>query len=337
MKFTNVNVLKEEKRMKKNLIIGVVLGILAIVFFVIGDKVEENNTKNAKDLHSIIISNDENKDNVLSYIDAKRIPLRFAGYDDTTDAYYLINDGKYLYIAYMSEEDYKNVYDEDNMDDVIRITGVTKLTTKDVKSLAVDAYNDLYTDEEDQISIADFDDYFGTVYLDMTKDATDTAGFEYLLGIILLVSGIVVFIVGILRIVTYKNKLKKLDEYDISKVDKEMNNPESFYYAASRLYLTPNYIVNFGFNLDIIKYDELIWMYPTERRVNGIKTSKAIVLQDKYGKYHTIASIDVVTKAKKEEYDEIWNTISSKNDKLLLGYNKENINKSKEITKNKIK
>lgn len=337
MKFTNVNVLKEEKRMKKNLIIGVVLGIIAIVFFVIGDKVEENNTKNAKDLHSIIISNDENKDNVLSYIDAKRIPLRFAGYDDTTDAYYLINDGKYIYIAYMSEEDYKNVYDEDNMDDVIRITGVTELTTKDVKSLAVDAYNDLYTDEEDQISIADFDDYFGTVYLNMTKDATDTAGFEYLLGIILLVSGIVVFIVGILRIVTYKNKLKKLDEYDISKVDKEMNNPESFYYAASRLYLTPNYIVNFGFNLDIIKYDELIWMYPTERRVNGIKTSKAIVLQDKYGKYHTIASIDVVTKAKKEEYDEIWNTISSKNDKLLLGYNKENINKSKEITKNKIK
>ena len=116
-----------------------------------------------------------------------------------------------------------------------------------------------------------------------------------------------------------------------------MNNPESFYYESSRLYLTPNYIVNFGFNLDIIKYDELIWMYPTERRVNGIKASKSIVLQDKYGKYHTIASIDIITKAKKEEYEEIWNTISNKNDKLLLGYNKENINKSKEITKNIIK
>lgn len=337
MKFTNVNVLKEEKRMKKNLIIGVVLGILAIVFFVIGGKVEENNIKNAKDLHSIIISKDENKDGVLSYIDAKRVPLKFAGYDDTTDAYYLISDGEYLYIIYMSEEEYKKVYNEDNMDDVIRITGVTELTTKDVKSLAIDAYNDLYTDKEDQISIADFDDYFGTVYLNMTKDATDTAGFEYLLGAILLVSGTVVFIVGILRIVTYKNKLKKLDEYDISKVDKEMNNPESFYYESSRLYLTPNYIVNFGFNLDIIKYDELIWMYPTERRVNGIKASKSIVLQDKYGKYHTIASIDIITKAKKEEYEEIWNTISNKNDKLLLGYNKENINKSKEITKNIIK
>ena len=37
----------------------------------------------------------------------------------------------------------------------------------------------------------------------------------------------------------YLNKLKKLDEYDISKVDKEMNNPESFYYESSRLYLAP--------------------------------------------------------------------------------------------------
>ena len=94
MKFTNVNVLKEEKRMKKNLIIGVVLGILAIVFFVIGGKVEENNIKATKDLHSIIISKDENKDGVLSYIDAKRVPLKFAGYDDTTDAYYLITTSK---------------------------------------------------------------------------------------------------------------------------------------------------------------------------------------------------------------------------------------------------
>ena len=43
---------------------------------------------------------------------ASLIAEAFAGYDDTTDAYYLISDGKYLYIIYMSEEEYKKVYNE---------------------------------------------------------------------------------------------------------------------------------------------------------------------------------------------------------------------------------
>ena len=41
-----------------------------------------------------------------------------------------------------------------------------------------------------------------------------------------------------------------------------------------------------------------------------------------------------VTKEKKEVYDEIWNTIASKNTNILLGYTKENAETAKTMKEN---
>ena len=46
-----------------------------------------------------------------------------------------------------------------------------------------------------------------------------------------------------------------------------------------------------------------------------------------------VANLSIITKAKKEEFNEIMNTIISKNDKMLVGYNSENAKKYKEIIK----
>ena len=76
-------------------------------------------------------------------------------------------------------------------------------------------------------------------------------------------------------------------------------------------------------------------MYPFEQRVNGIRTTQNIKIFTSEGKTYTIVSIEMVTKKKKEIFDEIWNTIASKNDKMRLGYTSENIKemnaKAKEI------
>ena len=42
----------------------------------------------------------------------------------------------------------------------------------------------------------------------------------------------------------------------------------------------------------------------------------------------------IVTKEKKEIYDEIWNTIASKNTNILLGYTKENAETAKTMKEN---
>ena len=57
------------------------------------------------------------------------------------------------------------------------------------------------------------------------------------------------------------------------------------------------------------------------------------MLVDKNNKLYNICSIDVISKNKKEIFEEVWNTIVSKNDKVLIGYTKENIDKVKLLTK----
>ena len=50
-------------------------------------------------------------------------------------------------------------------------------------------------------------------------------------------------------------------------------------------------------------------------------------------KKYNIASLDTLTRASTEVYEEIYKTILSKNDTMLVGYSKSSIKKYKEITK----
>ena len=55
----------------------------------------------------------------------------------------------------------------------------------------------------------------------------------------------------------------------------------------------------------------------------------------KDGKTYELALVSIMTKANKDVYDKIWNTIINKNDKMLVGYNEENIKIISEMMKNK--
>ena len=114
-----------------------------------------------------------------------------------------------------------------------------------------------------------------------------------------------------------------MEEDFIEKLDEEMNSSNAFYYKNTHLYLTENYIINFSGMFKVISYKDVIWMYSMVYRTNGIKTKQSIKVMTKNGKTYEIAAIDVLTKAKKEIYDEIWNTIISKNNNIILGYTKE--------------
>ena len=120
-----------------------------------------------------------------------------------------------------------------------------------------------------------------------------------------------------------------MDEDLIEKLDNEMNDADAFYYEKTHLYLTKNYIINFQGRFKVIEYRDVILMYAMNYR-----TSQSINIMDVKGKVTSIATINIVTKEKKEIYDEIWNTIASKNKNILLGYTKENAETAKTMKEN---
>lgn len=296
MKFTNKMVEKERKKKKVYLIIGVLLLVISVIFLNF-DTDKEKDVKKINSVHDVIVSNEGNKANKNAYIDINTVPYKFAVTSDTTDAYYFVSDDKYMYVIYMGETRF-NALDKENIKEVpIHIEGVTKKVPNDVKKIAIKVYNRSL--EEEKLTLADFDNYFGSVYLDTTiSNSSSGAGDLFVLfGIF----GTIFIIVYLIINFRFKKGIKRLTDNEIMKIDSEMNASDAFYYEKAHLYLTDNYIINFSGSFKAINYADIVWMYPFVMRTNGIKTSQSIIVVTNDGKKHNIANIDIITK-KKEKY-----------------------------------
>ncbi len=316
--FTNINIKNQYKKTIIYFVISIILIVLSIVFYAWKCSIIKTSRVQEKSLNDIIIKEENEKDYKSAYINNVSNPVKFAIDKENNNAYYIVNDGKYLYVIYMNEEKYQSIIQNKSE---VKIEGITKYPTKDVKELAIEKFND-DKDENDKISLVDYDNYFGDVYLDMEESESSVAIFQIFLVVITIIPGIIIFIINLAKIINF-NKIK--NKYNIKELDNEMNDKNSFYYNKANLYLTPNYIINFSGKLFIIKYTDIDWIYPNITKTNGIKTAKSIILITKENKTYTISNLCNLTRKSKEIYDEIWDTIVSKNSDMLVGYTEENI------------
>ena len=73
-----------------------------------------------------------------------------------------------------------------------------------------------------------------------------------------------------------------------------------------------------------IPYKSILWLYTIEQRVKGIKSTKSIVAVTDEAKTYNIAVVPALTKKYMEIFDEVFTTISNKNEEMLIGYTPEN-------------
>lgn len=328
MEFRNESMKKAIKRKNRDLLICILVVIIGIACFFASGEIDKKVDSEKQDMNTLILSAE--KENKKAYVSVAEIPFAFAEDNDGINRYYIITDGQYLYITYMAPSKFEELNKEDISQNPIQIEGITKLIPSDIKSYALDAYNE-GLEEEYQIAEEDFENYFGDIYLDTTSEYTEMSSILVLAGLTIALIGIISFFIVLAQKLIFSSTLKKMDADEIEKLDDEMNDSSAFYYEKADLCLTNNFVVNFGGKFKILEYKDIVWIYVLERRTNGIKTSKSIKAMTKDGKVHTIATIEFITKAKKETFDEIWNTICSKNPNVAVGYTKENIKQMKEL------
>lgn len=333
-KFTNKNVQKEKSRIVRNIVIFFAIMVIAFAFKAWEKQINEKADSEITDLNTLIMRDGENTDK-KAYLNINAIPYQFAVADGIDESYYIVTDGQYLYIAYMSQEDFEKLNNEEVETTPVRVEGITAEIPKEIKDLAIESYNENMEEEYQITSDEDFYSYFGNIYLDMSLSENSSALMAKYLFILLLLIGGIGFIVMIYRYFSFGRSLEKMDSNIVNSLDDEMNNPNAFYYEKTHMYLTDNYIITFNGKMKVIDYKDIVWMYAYEQRTNGIKNSQAIKIMTNDGKTHTIATIAGITKAQKEVYDEIWNTILNKNGNITVGYTKENIQEMKEKYKGK--
>lgn len=332
--FTNKNVQKEKNLMVRKIAIFFVILMVAVGLKLWEKQLTEEVNSEMTDLNTLIISTEENEDK-KGYLDIQSIPYQFAVADGVEESYYIVTDGEYLYIAYMDKEDFEKLNHEEITETPVRVEGITKKIPEEIKEIAIEVYNEGLEEEYQIKSDEDFYKYFGDIYLNLAVTENSDVMMIRCFFYLILIIGTIGFLVSLWNYIHFGRTIEKMDSDLLRELDEEMNHPEAFYYEKTHMYLTEHYIVNFDGHFVVIPYKDVVWMYPYEQRTNGIKTTQAIKVMTNEGKTYTIATISTVTKAQKAVYDEIWNTIVSKNSDIKLGYTKENIAEMKERFKKK--
>lgn len=322
--FTNKNVIDAKKRCLMTIVIGILFIVLTIIFIGLSVKQEKIDNENKRYLNEII-EDSTSKEGEKTYLNVTAISDEFAIYNDKTDAYYFVSDGQYYYIVYLDKNTFNKLKNSNLKDNPEIIEGTSKKIDSDLKNIAIDWWNEDLAEDEEPLNDSSFYNYFGGYYLDTTAVYSETTGaynaFSFILGII----GIIIELIGIINYIKYTSSIKKLSDIEIQELESEMNNSDAFYYAKTKLYLTPKYIIMLDGRFKFYKYSDILWMYPFEQRYNGIRTNKAIKILTNDAKTTMLANLPLATKTQKAIYDEIWNTIVSKNQTMKLGYTGENI------------
>jgi len=330
-RLTNEKLKKEFRKVNNNLIIAIVCLVLGIVCIGIGFYAENRVPKDTEYLNDIIESENSDREDIKVNVKISMQPVLFARMTNNSNMkYYITADDKYYYIISLTDSQYDDIKDKDLEKEPITIYGKTKLISSDIKRLAKSYYNQAMEKDEDKISTDDdFYNIFGDLYLDSTN--------ENIASIILIAIGALCMLMWtcfILAFLIMKIRLdrtfKKIDDEELKKIEEEIDDKDSFHYERAHLILTKNYIISFLSGFKALKYEDIIWIYEYRLRQYGMTTQKSIMVMDKTGKVKPLITLDGVTKKSKLVFDEIADTILSKNSKILVGYNKENKKKIKE-------
>ncbi len=331
-RFTNKNVFRE----KRKKIISICISILCIIIGCLCYRWKNNiiNDKDRNDLGTII-SNNQNIEDILTYVYINEIPLKFGTSSNNNYAYYFALDDDNIFIVYMSISDYKKLNKDDIIKNPVKIMGVTCKADNLVKEIAIDVYNNyILNNDSGNISMDDYDSLFGSVFLDTTKTYNNEILLPFGLEIIFFIIGGLSFLFDLILYVRFKKSINKLSDEDIRVLDKEMNDDNAIYYSKFHLYLTSNYIIIMSNSFSYFKYSDVLWIYTRFIKRNGVKQSKYMRIVLKNMNCYDICNFNTLFKKGKVLYDEVWESIVDKNNSILVGYTNDNINKVKEI-KNK--
>ena len=330
--FTNKNVIACKNRNIFLICFGVLFIVLTVILLMLSGKQDKADSDNIKYLNEVIEGSDEKTD-LKAYLNISWLSSKVAVYNDTSDAYYFAYDGKYYYIVYMKEKKANELRNMNLEENPVRIEGITKDISLDVKNIAIDVYNDGLDESKEKLTLINFYNMFGDVYLDQTVSFTGAASTYNVFAVFSGFIGLILTVVGVVKFLLFKSSVSKMSDSDVYDLESEMSSDDAFYYSKNKLYLTRNYIIMLDGRFKYYKYSDILWMYPFEQRYNGLRTNKAIKILTRDGKTTMFANVSVATKTMKAVYDEIWGTIIEKNPSVKLGYSSENIKYFNDVIK----
>lgn len=221
--------------------------------------------------------------------------------------YYIFKKYDYSFIVFMNEKDANQVF---NAEEAIVITGSTTKISDDLRKAIIEYGKDQTVNEEN------FYDTFGYIYLNATRQPNDATSQFVMIVLCLVIVSFLIFSKNKLSKAT-ENNFSKLTSKEVNLLEKELNNP---LYETKKLILTDTFIICYYTHLEVLKYSDIIWAYGTNYKTNTITTTKQVTVVTNDGLVHNIEGFDPLGKKNKQSFNDIFELITLKNKKVIVGY-----------------
>ena len=262
--------------------------------------------------------------------------------DDTNDRYFIALSNGYMYIVNLdlkTEEQLKAIQDytystDENAEAPIPelIYGMTEEVPTELKEFVISYYNEM-VGEEYQLSVDEFEMYFGDALLNVKRDPVDV-NLEAGIVLIALFALLVLFISHIITKVNTARikKYIKNNDYESDIASQLDDNVEERFYK-DKVIITKDYFVETRNEFKVFKFSDVKWVHIHNVKYYGVvKTNSSIIVHLKDGKTN-IQCLHIAGK-ETEEFMKVFEKICDKIPAdALKGYTAENIREFKEYKK----
>lgn len=263
------------------------------------------------------LDEDRNTQYKSVYIEITELPVELKMGGD--EHFYMARNDKSVFIFELKEKQYdeiKAVYEQDGENFRYRIEGETRSIYKHMEEVSLRAYND-YAGSK-MITDDNYEEYFGGTYIDATEDNAGTV-----ISFVCYMLAFLVMFIALIALIDYfhrANRIRKtISEYGREELERQINAPTSVTYPKAGICLADKYIISSAMGFDVIRYDEIVWLYILKRRLNFVTVTQVVTAATVNGKLISIAAA----------YDEkllkeVIVGIHAKHPAVMVGYTPEN-------------
>ena len=272
----------------------------------------------------------------MAYVDVVGISNWLYDYDGAV--YYSVEDAEgYFYTVRVSEDEYKKMKaqqeywlresDSEPMPEAHRLTGVVSTTVPTVKSSLAESWD---------ISVSEYEQYFGKLYLNTTTTAGEEKAMGWFVGMIF--CGIFAGILLACLIGASSRTRKSLNTLEerglLERAAMELEAPGNLTIGKDQARLSQQFLFERGGGI-AIPFGDILWCYQQTRQQGFSTVGVNLIVRTASGKM--LQAISVPGKDKKGLVREAMVWIAQHNPNVFLGYTNENMAAYSQMCKNGIR
>ena len=273
--------------------------------------------RNLKDYNELIVNGTEQEGELVS-VTLSELPYLVATYEDqgVEDKYYiLVDQHDMMYVALLSDQTYKEVEKQRKEKSTYTLTGQIYNTPQELKDIIIDMYRET---GKDQVNTVNFDNYFGTTYLNTNKQKYSTV--ISVISVVIFILGLLTVIAGGMLVFSVVRTRMTLGKISSDTLNSELEMTELSKFQKAKIYITPHYLVSVYLGLRVVKLEEILWAYISHSN-NHIKMARLTIHLKGGKRIETMKCKMWMEDILREAMEELL----KKKPELLVGYSYENL------------